>query len=221
MPTTSCSGDGISWMRRFLGEDESAPIRHPEIISGFDMRVLGLKLPQSKRTTAATIIPSVGCPMGCNFCTTSAFFGGKGHYLNFYDTGRRTVRLMCTWKRELRVQLILHDGRELPAAEAARHGTARPHEGRRTRAGRSTSSRRPTPSASTPCANWWNWASRGSGWGWNRPRSGYAKLKGADTLQADAELREHGIKLLGSTIVGLEHHTPENIRRRDRARGGA
>ena len=25
------------------------------------------------------------------------------------------------------------------------------------------------------------------------------------------ELRQHGIKLLGSTIVGLEHHTPENI----------
>src|ERR1035438_801403 len=70
-------GDGISWMRRYLGEDESAPIRHPEIISGFDARTLGMKLPQTKGAVAATIIPSVGCPMGCNFCTTSAFFGGK------------------------------------------------------------------------------------------------------------------------------------------------
>ena len=26
----------------------------------------------------ATLIPSVGCPMGCNFCSTSAMFGGKG-----------------------------------------------------------------------------------------------------------------------------------------------
>jgi hypothetical protein len=42
--------------------------------------------------------------------------------------------------------------------------------------------------------------------------SGYAKLEGADTLQLTRELREHGIVLLGSTIVGLEHHTPENIR---------
>ena len=25
------------------------------------------------------------------------------------------------------------------------------------------------------------------------------------------ELREHGIVLLGSTIIGLEHHTPENV----------
>jgi hypothetical protein len=28
-------GDGISWMRRYLGEDEVAPIRHPHIVSGF------------------------------------------------------------------------------------------------------------------------------------------------------------------------------------------
>jgi hypothetical protein len=48
--------------------------------------------------------------------------------------------------------------------------------------------------------------------GLESPRSGYAKLQGADTLQLTHELRSHGIKLLGSTIVGLEHHTPENIR---------
>src|SRR5690242_15929259 len=28
-------GDGIAWMRRYLGEDPCAPIRHPEIVSGF------------------------------------------------------------------------------------------------------------------------------------------------------------------------------------------
>src|SRR5215471_20478616 len=56
-------GDGIAWMRRFLGEDESAPIHHPEIVSGFDARTLGIKLPQAEGATAATIIPSVGCPM--------------------------------------------------------------------------------------------------------------------------------------------------------------
>jgi radical SAM superfamily enzyme YgiQ (UPF0313 family) len=42
-------------------------------------------------------------------------------------------------------------------------------------------------------------------------QSGYAKLDGADTMQLTRELREHGIVLLGSTILGLEHHTPENI----------
>ena len=47
--------------------------------------------------------------------------------------------------------------------------------------------------------------------GLESPQSGYAKLDGADTLQLTRELREHGIVLLGSTILGLEHHTPENI----------
>lgn len=31
------------------------------------------------------------------------------------------------------------------------------------------------------------------------------------SLRITQELRRNGIKLLGSTIVGLEHHTPENI----------
>jgi hypothetical protein len=69
-------GEGVSWMRRYLGEDENAPIRHPAIVSGMRTRIMGIRLPEHKGGTAATIIPSVGCPMGCNFCTTSAFFGG-------------------------------------------------------------------------------------------------------------------------------------------------
>lgn len=71
-------GEGILWMRGFLGEAVTAPIRHPRIVSGFDVRALGIKMPTPAGHTAATIIPSVGCPLGCNFCTTSAFFGGRG-----------------------------------------------------------------------------------------------------------------------------------------------
>jgi radical SAM superfamily enzyme YgiQ (UPF0313 family) len=39
----------------------------------------------------------------------------------------------------------------------------------------------------------------------------YVKLSGADTLALTHDLQSHGICVLGSTIVGLEHHTPENI----------
>jgi hypothetical protein len=51
-------------MRRYLGEDESAPIRHPAIVSGMRTRIMGIRLPERKGATAATIVPSVGCPMG-------------------------------------------------------------------------------------------------------------------------------------------------------------
>src|SRR5690348_10076766 len=53
-------GEGISWMRRYLGEDENAPIQHPSIPSAFGMRVLGIKVPERRGATAAAVISSVG-----------------------------------------------------------------------------------------------------------------------------------------------------------------
>ena len=41
--------------------------------------------------------------------------------------------------------------------------------------------------------------------------SQYAKLTGIDTFELVRELQSHGIRVLGSTIIGLENHTPENI----------
>jgi len=109
-------GEGISWMRRYLGEDPEAAIVHPEIVSGFGFRILGMRVPDNKCDTAATIIPSVGCPLGCNFCTTSSFFGGKGKSIHFYEgfPGR---------------EFVLHDGRKLPVESSPRHATPGAHEG--------------------------------------------------------------------------------------------
>lgn len=203
-------GDGISWMRRYLGEDESAPIRHPEIISGFDARTLGMKLPQTKGAVAATIIPSVGCPMGCNFCTTSAFFGGKGKFLNFYDTGEELYGVMSEMERKLGVKsffmmdenFLLHKRRAMELLGFMKRDA------------------KPWALYVFSSANAINQYSirelveLGVSWVWmglESPHSSYAKLNGADTLKLTAELHKHGIKVLGSTIVGLEHHTPENI----------
>ena len=212
-------GDGIAWMRAFLGEDVTAPIRHPEIVSGFDARTLGIQLPTRKGDTAATIIPSVGCPMGCNFCTTSAFFGGKGKYLNFYDTGDELFDVMCEMEAKLEVKsffmmdenFLLHKRRAMELLDRMKQsrqelGAVRVLLGQR------------DPQIHH-ARNWWSWASRGSGWGWNRRARRYTKLRGRRHAAAHrANCGEHGIKLLGSTIVGLEHHTPENIHGGDRVR---
>jgi len=204
-------GDGISWMRRFLGEDPEAPIEHPEIVSGFGGRALGLNLPQKKGSTAATIIPSVGCPMGCNFCTTSAFFGGKGRYLNFYQTGAEVYRVMAEMEAKLEVRsffmmdenFLLHKRRALELLDHMReHGKPWSlYVFSSANAIRQYSMRQLVELGVS-----WIWM------GLESPRSGYTKLAGADTVQLASELRHNGIKLLGSTIVGLEHHTPENIR---------
>ncbi|MDA2939048.1 radical SAM protein [Acidobacteria bacterium AH-259-A15] len=204
-------GDGISWMRRFLGEDETAPIRHAEIISGFGHRVMGLRLPRRIGSTAATIIPSVGCPMGCNFCTTSAFFGGKGKFLNFYNTGEELFQVMSEMEGRLNMHsffimdenFLLYRKRAIELLELMK------------RCGKSwelyvfasaNAIRKYTMAELVELGISWLWM------GLESPRSKYAKLNGIDTKQLTRDLHKHGIKLLGSTIVGVEHHTPENIR---------
>ena len=204
-------GDGIAWMRRFVGEDDTAPIRHPEIVSGFNGRTLGLKLPQTKGSTAATIIPSVGCPMGCNFCTTSAFFGGKGKYLNFYNTGEELFRVMSHMESRLKVNsffvmdenFLLHKRRAMELLDCMKS------------AGKPWSLYVFSSANAIRQYSMRELVELGISWIWmglESPRSSYVKLDGADTLKLTRELRQHGIKLLGSTIVGLEHHTPDNIR---------
>src|SRR3954453_18256968 len=203
-------GDGIAWIRSFLGEDPTAPVRHPEIVSGFDARTLGLKLPQKKGATAATIIPSVGCPMGCNFCTTSAFFGGKGKYLNFYNTGDELFGVMSEMEAKLGVKsFFMMDENFLLHKRRAMELLVRMKEHSKPWAlyvfSSANAIRQYTMRELVELGVSWVWM------GLESPRSSYLKLEGADTHQLTAELRRHGIKLLGSTIVGLEHHTPENI----------
>jgi hypothetical protein len=41
--------------------------------------------------------------------------------------------------------------------------------------------------------------------------SRYAKLQGIDTRTLVRTLQSHGIRVLGSSIIGLEEHTPENL----------
>ena len=203
-------GEGISWMRRYLGEEEHAPIRHPAIVSGLQTRIMGIRLPQRKGGTAATIIPSVGCPMGCNFCTTSAFFGGKGKFVNFYETGDELFEVMCRIESELEVKsffvmdenFLLHRKRAMRLLELMKEG------------GKSwelsvfasaNAIRKYTMLELVELGVSWVWM------GLESPISSYSKLQGADIGQLTRELRAHGIRVQGSTIIGLEHHTPENI----------
>jgi radical SAM superfamily enzyme YgiQ (UPF0313 family) len=203
-------GDGIAWMRGFLGDDVQAPIRHPHIVSGFDLRTMGIKVPDMG-SAAATVIPSVGCPMGCNFCTTSAFFGGRGKFLNFYETGEELFNVMCELEASMKVRsffimdenFLLYRRRVMDLLERmqAKHKVWTFYVFSSANAIGKCSMRELVELGIS-----WIWM------GLESPRAGYLKLQDRDTLTLTKELREHGIKVLGSTIVGLEHHTPDNIK---------
>jgi radical SAM superfamily enzyme YgiQ (UPF0313 family) len=202
-------GDGIAWMREYLGEDSTAPVHHPALDSGFDLRIMGLRIP-NKLDASATIIASMGCPLGCNFCTTSAFFGGKGKMLNLYSTGAELFRVMeaAESTRGVKSFFIMDENFLLQKRRALDLLALM------SAAGKSWTLHIFSSANAIAKYQYEQLVELGisSIWiGLESPRSDYAKLAGADTMRLASELRAHGIVLLGSTILGLEHHTPENL----------
>jgi len=203
-------GEGVHWFRSFLGDDLKAPIRHPRILSGIGTRTMGLRMRDKPGDVAATLIPSVGCPMGCNFCATSAMFGGKGKFINFYETGDELFEVMCAIEGEMQVQsffamdenFLLHKKRALRLLELM-------EQHNKSWSLYVFSSANVLRSYSID-----QLVRLGISWVWmglEGKKSQYQKLAGADTHELVSELQSHGISILGSTIIGLEEHTPENV----------
>jgi hypothetical protein len=205
-------GEGISWFQRFLGESSERPLRHPLIASAFDARTMGVPFGTGKQETAATVIPSVGCPLGCNFCSTSAMFGGKGRFVNFYDDGDQLFEVMLGLERKLNARaffmmdenFLLHRKRALRLLERMQeHGKAWAlYVFSSANALRLYSDEQLVQLGVS-----WVWI------GLEGEDSEYRKLDGTNSRALVMRLQSLGIRVLGSSIVGLPEHTPENIDR--------
>jgi hypothetical protein len=158
------------------------------------------------------LIPSVGCPLGCNFCSTSAMFGGKGKFINFYETGDELFTVMRRIESKLKVRsffvmdenFLFHRQRALRLLELMQ-------EHNKSWSLYVFSSARVLQSYSIE-----QLIGLGISWVWmglEGEDSSYAKLRNVDTRLLVQTLQSHGIRVLGSSIIGLEHHTPQNIDR--------
>ena len=203
-------GDGIAWFRQFLGQPQDLPVKHPAMISAFGTRIMGINLPDKPGDTAAILIPSVGCPVGCNFCSTSALFGGKGKFVNFYETGDELFEVMCRLEDTLAVNsffvldenFLLHRQRALRLLDLMKA-----HQ--KSWMLNVFSSARVLRSYTID-----QLVELGVAWVWmgiEGKDSQYSKLAGVDTYQLVRRLQSHGIRVLGSSIIGLPDHKPENI----------
>lgn len=203
-------GEGVAWLRDYLGEDPQRQMKHPVIPSSFGFRLMGLPAPRGGGNAAATIIPSVGCPMGCNFCTTSEFFGGKGKMVTFLERGADVYAAMCDAERRLGARaffmmdenFLLYKRRALELLDLMKAN------------GKSWSLYVFSSANAIRKYDVRQLVELGIEWIWlglESAGSQYQKLKGTDTLSLARELQSHGIRVHGSTIIGLEHHTPDNI----------
>ncbi|MFZ5830589.1 MAG: B12-binding domain-containing radical SAM protein [Planctomycetota bacterium] len=203
-------GEGVAWFRQYLGEPADRPVNHPVICSGIGTRNVGVTIGDRPREVAAALIPSVGCPLGCNFCSTSAMFGGKGKCVHFYRTGDELFDVMHGLEQQMGVQsffvmdenFLLHRKRALRLLELMERND-------KSWALYVFSSANVLRSYRIE-----QLVGLGISWVWmgiEGCNSQYVKLQGIDTRELVPFLQSHGIRVLGSTIIGLEEHTLENI----------
>ena len=170
---------------------------------------MGHNIHEKPSHAAMTIIPSVGCPMGCNFCTTSSFFGGKGKFTNFYETGRELFDIMASWNAQGGARFSSSWTRTSCSPAARLELLALMQEHNKSWSfyvfASANALRQYTTEELVQLGVTWIWMA------WSRPVR-LRQTKGSDTIALTRELRGHGIKVLGSTIIGLEHHTPDNIK---------
>ncbi|MEO8033116.1 MAG: hypothetical protein ABI837_01705 [Acidobacteriota bacterium] len=196
-----CREEGVAFMRRLLGEDAERPHKHPVVISR--LRIFGREVSRT-----GMVFGGLGCPNGCDFCCTSHFF--KRKHIKLLPTGRALFDAIQRYQQlepgmgiviidedfllnrrramELR-DCVLESGKPLSIfAFASIKAISQYHVNELLEMGID-----------------------GLWIGYEGTRSGYAKQEGRPVPQLFRELRDHGISLLTSMIVGLPYQTPEII----------
>jgi hypothetical protein len=202
-------GEGISGLRRILGQDPGAPMRHPTLPSSERTSIHGVPV---LGTAASLLVPGVGCVNGCAFCSTSHFFGRE--YTPFLSTGRQLFETCChiadargTDEFFVMDENFLKDrvrADEL-LAEMERHG-------------RYFEFQIFSSAEAVTAFGVDNLVRLGVTFIWigiesSTEEGNYAKNRGIDPGSLIRELRARGILVLASGILCMEHHTPQNIGR--------
>jgi radical SAM superfamily enzyme YgiQ (UPF0313 family) len=197
-----CREEGVGFMRRLLGEPEiPMPYKHPLIES----RLKILSVPYSK---TGLIFAGLGCPNGCDFCCTSHFF--KRKHIKLLPEGRdiyevikryllRDPKMVFTIIDE---DFLLDKKRAMQFRDCVLSG-GRPISIFVFSSVKALSGYTVQEIVEMGIDGVWI--------GYEGTRSGYGKQSGRPVDELIRELRENGIAVLTSMIVGFDYQTPEVI----------
>lgn len=87
-----CRGEGIGFMRKLLGFSPEFDFMHPDL-GNRTIQVLGMPM----NSYLPCLVTGLGCDRGCDFCSTTHFFGNK--HLIFYETGQSLFDEMVRLER--------------------------------------------------------------------------------------------------------------------------
>jgi radical SAM superfamily enzyme YgiQ (UPF0313 family) len=197
-----CREEGVQFMRRLLGEPEiPMPYKHPLIES----RLKVLSVPTSK---TGLIFAGLGCPNGCDFCCTSHFF--KRRHIKLLPEGRDIYNVIERYliRDRSMVFTIIDEDFLLDKKRAMQFRDC-------VLAGDKPISIFVFSSVKAlsryTMQEILEMGIDGVWIGYEGTRSGYGKQSGKPVHELIRELRENGIAVLTSMIVGFDYQSPEVI----------
>ena len=197
-----CREEGVGFMRRLLGEPEiPMPYKHPLIESHLKI----LSVPYSR---TGLIFAGLGCPNGCDFCCTSHFFKRKHVKLLPEGTDIYDVIERYLMRDPSMVFTIIDEDFLLDKKRAMQFRDCVLAGGKPVSIFVFSSVKalsRYTVQEILEMGIDGVWI------GYEGTRSGYGKQSGKPVNELIRELRENGIAVLTSMIVGFDYQTPEVI----------
>jgi hypothetical protein len=203
----ACQGEGVRFMRRLLGEDPEA---------SFDLALpVQYIYPVGLWFSRIQVVPMVvgfGCVQRCDFCATSAFYGGTSIPIATAD--QLVEQVARAYREHPRVQAIPLFEEDFLADSA-----------RARRLAELVQSCPDIPRGAAPFTIFANAASvleyepaelvrmgiRHMWIGAESKFAKYPKLQDLDLKKLYDTLYDHGIGLTGSFIIGFDHQSPANL----------
>lgn len=198
-----CRGEGVTFMRELLRQRPLKFHKHPVIES---------KLKVFSKTVSYTgmIFAGLGCPNGCDFCSTSHFF--RRQHLRLLSTGADVYGVV---KKHLEInpdaqftildeEFLLDRRRALQFRDMVVEG-GRPLSIFAFASIKALSLYEPRELIEMGVDGVWI--------GFEGEHSGYDKRAGRSVERIFRELKENGVTILASMIVGFDYQTPAIIER--------
>jgi radical SAM superfamily enzyme YgiQ (UPF0313 family) len=203
-----CAGEGISFMRELLGLPVEFKFKNPDVYTAF-RELLGVPLFGIPKVPH--IVIGLGCSYGCDFCSPSHFFGRK--HIRFYNSGKVLFEEILRVSKGFRLNQISLIGDDnflldLDRAEELRQCVVQ--------SGRAFNLLIFASADKVMDFGVEKLAEMGVGLIWIGRESGvlnYPKNRKIDMKALVEELRRYGINTILSSILLLDNHNKENIRR--------
>ena len=201
--------DGLEYYAQLegVGLKDAKTFYAPLVDASFDKKVLGLHVPG---TSAGMIIPDLGCPMRCNFCATSHKF--QGNFVHLLSTAEDIMSVAnAQADRGVPELFVLSENFALNVPRLEKLLKLMEEQKRSHMFNVFASANgliRLGIENITKLGFRFVWIGLEDSTG-----STFNKTHGINLKELVKSLQDHGVTVLGSTILGFEHHKMDDVNR--------